>query len=513
MAPAEATQLLFRLTGVQLEGSTVFSEADFQDIYAEYIGKIISAADVYAIRNKITAHYSNKGYALSKAIIPPQSLEKSGSIVRIQVIEGYIDKIIWPEGLERYRDFFSRYAEKITGERPLKASTLERYLLLANDLPGLEFRSNLQASETNPGASTLIITMERKWYEVGASVDNRGTEASGPYQGTVSGSVSNLLGLHERVNAAFTLAGPADDNRTQELQYLAFGYAQVLTSEGLTFSFNGNASWGEPGTQTLAALDFITESFNWTAALSYPILRTRPGNLTGTLAFDYKNSESEFLNAPSTEDRLRIVRAELAYDRRDRWKGTNQVIVSVSKGIEGLGSTLNTNTLASRIPGKVDFWKATVHLSRTQSLPHSFSLHGAFFGQYTDDPLLSSQECGYGGAQFGRGYDSSVVTGDQCVLLLGELRYDIPIGGDPLLSRILTALQAYGFVDHGTIWNIDAPLGTPNRADASSFGGGLRFGNEHFNADVQLARTLNRPNVTLSAQEETRVFFRLSAHR
>ena len=62
----------------------------------------------------------------------------------------------------RYRDFFTDYARKITADRPTNIRTLERYLLLANDLPGLKFTTTLKASPTSPGASTLIVEVIEK---------------------------------------------------------------------------------------------------------------------------------------------------------------------------------------------------------------------------------------------------------------------------------------------------------------------------------------------------------------
>ncbi len=43
--------------------------------------------------------------------------------------------------LANYRDFFTDYTAKIIADRPANIRTLERYLLLASDLPGLKFRT------------------------------------------------------------------------------------------------------------------------------------------------------------------------------------------------------------------------------------------------------------------------------------------------------------------------------------------------------------------------------------
>ena len=270
--------------------------------------------------------------------------------------------------------------------------------------------------------------------------DNRGTEGSGPYQPSALASASNVLGLHEEFKFGYTAAGPQENSDTRELDYLTFGYHQVLSSEGLAFDITGNASWGEPGTSELLLLDYETDSLNISGIVSYPFIRTRNTNLTGRLAFDWKNSESDMLGVPSTVDRLRIVRGELAFDNADEANGVNQAILSLSQGIDGIGSTENGNPLASRSNGRVDFTKATLQLSRIQSLGSGNSAYVMGYGQLAANPLLSGQECGYGGGWVGRSFEPSVVTGDHCALLLGELRHDFDTAPSDFHASSFTAL-------------------------------------------------------------------------
>ncbi|RWQ58826.1 ShlB/FhaC/HecB family hemolysin secretion/activation protein [Mesorhizobium sp.] len=507
MPAAEAAQVTLELRGVEIEGSTVYTDDQLRELYAELLGKKVTLLQVFEVAAKITARYGNDGYLLSRVIVPPQELNQAGAVIRLQAVEGYIDEVIWPDGVERYRNFFDDYAAKITAERPARADRLERYLLLANDLPGLTFKSTLRASERNPGASTLVLEMEIDPYDVSLSTDNYGTEASGPYQGMVSGHLNNAFGAHERLSGGYVIAGPSEDD-DPELHYFFWGYDQVLNSEGLTFSFSGNASRGDPGTALLSALEYQTQSLNLTTGVSYPFIRTRSQNLTGGFFFDYEDSEGLTSSGLSTEDRLRILRAELAYDFADGWSGINQAIIALSQGIDGLGSTSNDNPNASRIPGAVDFFKTTLFLSRQQPLPNRFTSYMSVFGQLAADPLLSSQECGYGGRRFGRGFDASIVTGDHCLLLNGELRYDldVPVSLDAFLDRA----QAYVFTDYGRIWNIDAPAGTPDSDDGASAGLGVRFETDTLSADIAVSRTLEDPESVVDPSD-WRGWFKVSA--
>ena len=104
-----------------------------------------------------------------------------GAAVRIEVIEGYVDKVVWPERSSRATATSSPITpRKITADRPVNIRTLERYLLLANDLPGLKFTTTLKASKTEKGASTLIVEVVEKPVDFVGRFDNRGTQARGP---------------------------------------------------------------------------------------------------------------------------------------------------------------------------------------------------------------------------------------------------------------------------------------------------------------------------------------------
>src|SRR4029078_2632295 len=125
----------------------------------------------------------------------------------------------------RYRNFFDDYTARIIADRPTNVRTLERYLLLANHLPGLNFATPLKPSPTHPNASTLIVEVTEKRIDAIARIDNRGTEARGPWQYLGSPARSTHLGAHE----AFTVTY-AGTFQIEELQYLAASYRQVLNS-------------------------------------------------------------------------------------------------------------------------------------------------------------------------------------------------------------------------------------------------------------------------------------------
>jgi hemolysin activation/secretion protein len=471
--PEQAGQMRFTLKEVALAGNTAFSSAELQLLYAELLGKDITLLDIYRLRDAITAKYGNAGYGLSKALIPEQRIQAEG-IVRIEIIEGFVDEVIIEGASEDQTAFLVHASERIKAERPLNARTLERYLLLANDRYAIKVTATMKKSEKTPAASTLILKVEpAPRIEGGASIDNRGTDAVGPLQ--ISGNVS-VNGLFGR--AAQTSLFYVTGEQPKELQYWSLSHTDVLSAEGTALTLTYNTSKSQPGTPLLRLLEQQSDSETWAFSLAHPFIRTRQENLSAHLKYEQKDTTSQSLGVLTSEDKLRSIRTGLAYDRADAYDGVNQALVEFSAGLKGLGATDPNSPLRSRADGRVDYQKLTINLSRNQELGYfssslsRFSLNAALMGQYAGTGLLSAEECGIGGQQFGRAYDSSEILGDRCLAASIELRFTPNVAGTPFKSA-----QFYGFYDGGSTRN-ENPLSAtdPLSKSLSSTGIGVRFG-------------------------------------
>jgi hemolysin activation/secretion protein len=424
-APPGAAETRLRVRKVTIVGSTVYTAAQLAELYADLIGETVTLKEVYELAGKITAKYGADGYVLSRAIIPPQELDPNGADIRIQVVEGYIEKVEWPPQLDKYRDFFSDYAAKITAERPANIRTIERYLLLAGDLPGLKFKNTIKPHPSLVGAAILVVEVTEKPADLFMRADNRGTPARGPIQGLTTVTANNLLRIHEAFS--FTYAG---SSKPRELQYQALNYRQVLTSEGLTGFFNASYGHGRPGTFPLEILDYRTQSQYTEVGLTYPVIRARERNFNLTGLWFWSDDRSSFFDMPndppSTLDKLRGFRLRAETDWADQFAGINQLSVTVSHGFQGLAAR-PTTTSSPRAPTAGSISPRRNCRSRGCSrCSDTFSVLLAAYGQNAFTPLLVSELCGYGGRVFGRGFDPSQFVSDTCFEWLAELRYDIP---------------------------------------------------------------------------------------
>ncbi len=515
-APPGAAETKLVIRQIRIVGATIYTAAQLAELYANVVGKKVTLQAVYDLAQRITAKYGGDGYVLSRAIVPVQQLDPNGAVVKIQVVEGYIERVEWPPELSTYRDFFSYYAGRIAAERPVNIRTIERYLLLAGDLPGLKFKNSIKPHPTKVGAAILVVEVTHKPVDFFARVDNRGTPARGPLEFLTSTTVNNLLHSHD----AFTLTA-AGAFKTRELQYYAANYRQVLTGEGLTYFATASYGFGRPGTEELELLNYRTKSLYAETGLSYPVIRERERNLNVSGLWFWSNDRGSFFDMPdeppSTHDRMRGIRLRADADSADQTGAINQLYFVFSQGFRGLGATQNGQDLASRINGRVDFSKMELTLSRLQPLPlPAFSALIAAYGQYAMTPLLVSEMCGYGGRLFGRGFDPSQFISDSCFEALFELRYDVP-----LELKGITQAQLYGFFDHGWLHNLAPVPGTFTSVDAASFGAGLRLGwLNAVTADLtvtQIAQgeglvgTSAVPGIVTGPRKNTRFFFILSS--
>lgn len=482
--PEAASQIRFVLKSISIEGSKAYSTEQLTPLYADLIGREITGADIYALRDKVATKYGQDGYLAARAAVVPQKVDPKGAAIRLVVVEGYIERVEWPGGAKRYRDLFTPCLQKITAERPVRTATIEKCLLLAGDLPGLTFTSTIKAGESKDGGAVLIVGMTEKPIDVSARIDNGGSHGRGPWQYVTGFTANNWLGLHESLNLTYASAF-----QSSELKYIAGSWRQILTSDGLAFDLYAGYSTGKPGVTSLRSLEFASRSLTVEGGFSYPLIRSREQNLSVSALGFVENVRSDVLGEDNTDDRLRGIRLRANYDAVDMSLGTlaqTQAIITLSQGIDGLGSTRSGQPRASIANGRVDFTKIDARLSRAQGLGNGFSVFAAAIGQYSGGALLSPEQCSYGGRSIGRAFDPDELSGDRCWAVLGELRYDLPIPDNPLQQT-----QLYGFVDHGAVYRVHPSTSTPGRQHGATAGIGLRLAWENaINADLAVAKSL-----------------------
>lgn len=485
---------VFTLKGITLEGSSVYNQNDVNAVAAEYIGQPVSFADLNRIAQKISRQYRTDGYLFSRANLPPQEIENG--IVQLQAIEGRVTEV---EIVGDYKDangLIQAFAAKLRSEGPANTKKLERYLLLIDDLPGIRARSLLQPADTQGGAK-LVLSIEQDMVEGAVGIDNRGSRFLGQTRGTGVLAVNSLLGIHDRT----TLRGIMTKD-TEELRFFDLTHEEQIGTEGLRLKGRIAVTDTEPG-WTLKPLDVEGVSHIFELDALYPLIRGRQYNLNLIGGFTALNSKSDILNIEVAEDHVRYFRAGGEFDFTDSWSGVNSIDLSLAKGIGAFNATRD-GLGRSRANGEHHFLRTNLSLTRIQDLPGDFSVQFSGDAQYSNDPLLASEEFTVGGGPFGRAYDAGEIAGDRGMSGAIEVRY-----GGPTSNEFIQSYQVYGLYDVGKVWNINPVVAESKSDSIASAGVGVRFNLKY---DLSGYVEVNKPltsRVGAEGDDDPRIFFNL----
>ena len=497
--PENAEELKFELKSLEIEGATVYTQEELRPFFVAFLGKSVSLKDLYEIANAITQLYRKDGYLLSLAVVPEQTVRDG--VARIQVIEGYIDRVDFEGAPTRQIKRLQGFADKITASRPLNVKALERYLLLANDLAGFEVRAILRRGE-QLGTANLLARVIYDPFEPFADLTNRGTEEVGPLRLQAGAFLNSLAGQGEQ----WTLRAATAPIDPRELALGSVGVAIPVGSEGLQFDVNGSFTGVETGGE-LRAFDIDGRTITAGVGVSYPIVRSRSTNFFVDGGFDYADSRNtigftgteEVLN----QDRLQVLRAGVALETIDA-QGGFTASARLSQGVGGTTPDNATEPL-SRAEGSAIFTKVNLNLSRRQRLPGAFTLLFAATGQITGDTMLVRESFGLGNPTFGSAFEPDEALGDQGYGLRLELQRT-------LIYRALgftMSTQPYIYGDYGQVFRNSPTLAETGSDTLSSAGFGVRQTiGERVSASLEFGFPIE--NTVPVSGSEPRIFFTIT---
>lgn len=488
----------FILAAVSLRGVETLSPPDIAPAYEELLATRITLADAAEIANRITEIYREKGYVLSRAFVPPQTIETG--VLIVQVAEGFVTEVEF-SGTDELRTDLAPYVAPILGETPLTLATLERSILLINDISGIQVaRSNMREPEEGSGEFILSLQIDYDAQDGTIYFDNRGTPSVGRLQGWISGGLNSALGAGERLQVGvFTIP-----SQVEELLYKEVSYLQPLGANG-TEAFLSLAHSTIDAGSNLGQLDTNSESISATLRMSHPLLRSRKESLWLNGFFEYRNALEYRQGVENFDDRIRVARLRVNYNRG----GETFFIASIlrlSQGLKILNASNEREAPLSRFDANPNFTKISAETTYTQNLFGPISAQLAVSGQKSANSLYSSEEFAVGGSRFGRAYDFAEITGEDGAAGNLELRYTFDERPDGV-----EFLQLYTFYDGGVVWNRNAD-GPFRRHSLFSAGVGVRANLPYgIGTSFEVAQPLTRQVFTSGNDTGARYFFTLSA--
>lgn len=459
--PDGEDRALFTLATVRVEGDSPLGPGDLADVYRDRLGKPISQAGLVALAGELSRRHRDAGYHLTRAIIPPQDIK--GGVVTIRIIPGTVAELV-VQGDAADRFGTRRMLAPITEEAPARLATLERHLLLVNDLPGVRVKdTTLEEIGAGSGRFRLTVILDSWSVFVSAGFDNAASNAVGPWQAYFGAALNSLI-IPGDTLAANLSSVPGS---TQELRYGRISYEAPLGNDWLRGGVAASRSVVWPG--DLRRLDRVrSDAENLEARATVVALQTQRQSLSLTASFGISNIVEESVFGINYRDRLRIASLTADYRLRDDWQGTSYATFGLRRGLGIDHASRRHDPLLSRFDGSGDFYVAHGALTRYQGLGDKWSMKLAGSGQVSSEALLISQQFYLGGAAFGRAFQSGWLAGDNGIAGSAELRYDYRLGL-PFLKKV----QIFGFVEGGAVRSYAAPKDIVQSLSAA--GGGVRL--------------------------------------
>jgi hemolysin activation/secretion protein len=446
------------VTSVAVEGVTAYDRAEIEAQQRSLIGPAVPLARIEAARSALLRRYRADGYVLSAVSI---SIDAGGAL-HFLVTEGRIASVKLSADIGPAGTLVLRFLQRLTEKTPIDEATLERYLLLAQDVPGVTLHAVLQPVPGEPGALNLIAEVSRAPVSGVATTDNYSSQYTGPIESLGVLDLNSFTALGERTEISLYHAWPNSQT---------FGQASTevfLGDSGLRLRVYGGSGQTAP-TGPLALEGYLGTTDVYGAVLTYPVLRSRTETLDVFGSLDGEDSAVSVLangvRGQESYDSLRIARLGGDYARSDILLGAgrgavNDVSVRLSKGLPLLGASGTGSSDLPRTGEDPEFSKIEARLSRTQTLfaPYedaSVALEGVLAGQFTNDTLPPAEEFYLGGLEYARGYESGSVTGDRALAATIELQFNTSLDLGAFALPDPLPVQLYAFYDWGETWQHD----------------------------------------------------------
>jgi hemolysin activation/secretion protein len=434
------------ISSASVLGSSVYPVDAFTATTEALVGPQVPLARVAEAAAAIEARYRRDGYALVRVAVP-EAVDADG-VLRLHIVEGRISSVTVQGDVGGTQALVEAIAARAQAQAsvPLRTAALERALLLANDVPGLEVRGVLSADPAAPGGTRLILEVTHDPVDVFATASNRGSRAAGPV------TVATGMTINTRGRAPLRIGMVGYGSIDGRQLFAELSAQRLLGPSGLSLRSWGSIAASNPG-DFLSPLDIRSRTLTGGLTLSYPVVRTRALNVGVQGTFDVSNDRTRILGQAFSEDRLRVLRLGANAEARDLGGGTSSLTVTLHQGIAGLGASADGGALPqSRLGGDAGFTKVTVSAVRAQPLWQNdtlaFGVVASVSGQLSDGRLLSLEQFNIGGEALGRGYNPAQGRGDDGIG--GSVEFQLsrfaPLG--PLRSQ-----QLYGFFDGARAYN------------------------------------------------------------
>ena len=464
--PAPASARAIDINEYRVEGSERLAQGDLEAALEPFLGPGRTLEDVERARAALEKTYSDKGFQSVSVAIPPQTVREG--VVTLKVTEGKVGRL-----RVRGSRYFSlsdikRQAPSVAEGQVPNFDHIVRDVVALNQLPNRRVTPALRAGAV-PGTVDVDLNVQDTLPLHGSlEVNNR--YSSDTTHARLAGSFhyDNLWQLGHSLTFSFQVA----PKRVQDGKVFSASYlARFPAVQWLTLTLSGVLQNSEISTLGSIGVKGKGRIVGGRASFTLP---GTPGFFhTVSAGVDYKHfDEGITLGEDALETPITYWPFTLQYGAT--WPGESsqtQAGVTVVANLRGLSSgTGEFDAKRYKASGSFIYYRAEV--SRTDEV-RGIQLFERVQGQYSGDPLLSSEQLTAGGTDTVRGYAEVQGSGDYGAVGTFELR-------GPSLAKwfgkpVLNEWRFLAFVEGGRLVVRDALPDQKSFSRLLSAGGGSRI--------------------------------------
>jgi len=475
------------IRSVQFDGTQV--PARVADAAKPFLGQAASTGTLNALANAMSAAYGKSAVALYTVAIPAQTF--ADGVVHVRVAEGFIEQVVITGDVKRSSvRLVKQYATRLAAEHPLRRATLQRYLSLMRDIPGLTIDMQLLKGE-RAGGVKLVLTLKQKRRNLSFSYDSRTQEqlAEGAFQAT--GKLFGALRPGDETDLVISTAA-----NFRNYGYFGLIHSTPLGADGTRLNLSiAHLATRERHTDITGNADVLSLS------VSHPLIRSYQRNLVVNASLDGVNSNNAVLGSLLSRERSRAARGGAVFsDAAGRHNLSANITVSRGLGIFDADTRF---TFAD-----AEFTKLAGRTSLDRALGKRFVIRLATGGQWTADPLPAVERFVVGGADFGRAFPVAILAGDRGVAGSAELAWL------PIRKLAFARTEFYVFGDIANVSYLARGHYLPASFDLASAGVGVRLALlDRARLDLEGAKRVESPFPGVGHGWQFNVAWRLSLGR
>lgn len=448
----------------RFQGNTLLSQAQLSAVLTPLLNRPLDFARLQSSAVLVADLYRDQGWVV-QTFLPEQDITQGEVLITIvEAVFGQV-RLVGEHGQrvlpEAVLAFFGQQQQP---GQFLNMNALDRALLLADDLPGVTVSGTLNPGLQSGQTDLLLQLADEPLVTGNLSADNTGAVSTGSYRTNLALNINSPT----RHADALNLSAMA----TQGLRYGRVGYSLPVGSDGWRVGVNASRLDYDLISPAYKSLNASGNSTTSGVELSYPVVRSRSLNLSGSLAADKKDyfnvsggaTSSAYSNIPVT-----LGLSGSSFDALGGG-GANAFSALMSAGRLNLNGSPTQGSDASTTRSAGAYSKVRYALSRQQQVAPSLSLFSALSGQWANKNLDSSEKFYLGGSTGVRAYPSSEGGGSFGQMVNVELRWQLADG-----------MNLTGFYDYGRV-KVNASNNFAGASALNAFalkGAGLSLGWRH----------------------------------